>query len=341
MRFDREQIQRMKDRLPLPQLMAMLGAGAHVHRSAWCPFHENTKDRAFSVHLGEQGWMWKCFSQCGYGDEIDFISLWERCSRAEALKRYSHHSGVSGAIYHAPVQASKSLFAATSNRDLKLPGDLHKGDRGELQTVATLREVSFDAVATMQQYDILRFGTVFRCPSWIVTDASGRIAEARRMDGRKFPAFKGGGERKVHTIGGSEKVPVGMVLPNKIHEYFTNILLLEGTGDLLAGYHFVLEEGQLGALWLPVAMPGSSMLISSNALPFFRDKRIRIIPHADEAGQRGAQKWAEQLGLIGCDVTGFNLARIRKPDGSTVKDLNDCTSDIHADDAAKLKHLLK
>jgi hypothetical protein len=76
------------------------------------------------------------------------------------------------------------------------------------------------------------------------------------------------------------------------------------------------------------------------ALPLMAGKSIRIIPHVDDSGGRGAKRWAQQLMDVGCDVTGFNLECLRKSDGSKVKDLNDC-ADIHSDDAGELEGLLK
>jgi hypothetical protein len=333
-RFD---IAEMKRRGPLPVLMEWLGAGQHAKKSAWCPFHENTKDRAFSIYETDKGWKWKCHSQCGSGDELDFIEKYEQRNRHEALERYSGLTGVHGASYCAPAKAQEP------RAELILPSDFHKGSRDELQTVATLRKVGFWGVATMQQNEVLGFGTVCGSPCWIVTDHSRRCAEARRMDGKLFPAFPGGSERKAHTLKGSSKSwPVGLALPNNLTEHFDKVLLVEGSGDFVAAYHFAHEGGEEGQGWLPVAMLGASTRISSDAHPLFRGKRVKIIPHVEEneAGQKGAEDWSDDLERIGCEVSAFNLEGLRKSDGSPVKDLNDCT-EIHPGDAAELEGLLK
>ena len=75
----------MKARLPLPALLELLGLGAHSQQSAFCPFHENTNTKAFSVYKADRGWRWHCYSQCGDGDEIDFIVSLEKCSRSDAI----------------------------------------------------------------------------------------------------------------------------------------------------------------------------------------------------------------------------------------------------------------
>jgi hypothetical protein len=87
-------------------------------------------------------------------------------------------------------------------------------------------------------------------------------------------------------------------------------------------------------------MLGATARIHLDAFPLFRGKRVKVIPHIDEAGGSGAQNWAKDLNQFGCEVSGFNLAGLRTGCGSEVKDLNDCTN-IHPDDQAELEGLLK
>lgn len=331
----------MKERLPLPALLELLGLGALAKESPFCPFHENTDTPAFSVFQTVKGWRWKCHSQCGSGDEINFIEHLEMCSRYEAMAKYDQLSGTYRASRCVLTESRKTSRAITPCANLICPADLHKGSRAELDAVAQLRKVDFWAVATMQQNGVLLFGTVCGFPCWMITDPTRKIAEARRLDGQMFPAFTGGGERKAHTLKGSSKSwPVGLILPRHLHDAFQNILLVEGSGDLVAAYHFCIEKGIDGQHWQPVAMLGAAARIHPEAFPFFRGKRVKVVPHIDEAGGSGAQKWAIGLKQIGCDVSGFNLAGLRTRGGSNVKDLNDCT-DIHAEDAAELEGLLK
>lgn len=331
----------MKARLPLPALLELLGLGAHSQQSAFCPFHENINTKAFSVYKADRGWRWHCYSQCGDGDEIDFIVRLEKCSRSEALVRYRHLSGVSRLSHYALTESRKTPGFVTSCTKLTLPEDLHKGCREELDTVARLRKVDFWAVATMQQNEVLLFGTVCGFTCWIITDPTRKVAEARRMDGLLFPAFNGGGERKAHTLRGSSKSwPVGLILPRNLHHSVRNVLLVEGSGDFVAAHHFCLEGCARIPNWLPMAMLGSTARLSKDAYEFVRGKRVKIIPHIDEAGGSGAQNWAKDLKQIGCQVSGFNLGGLRTRGGSSVKDLNDCT-DIHPDHALELEGMLE
>ena len=72
------------------------------------------------------------------------------------------------------------------------------------------------------------------------------------MDGAFFPAVGPLPERKAHTLRGSKKNwPVGISLPADLTKHFRKVLLLEGSGDLVAGYHFALAGP---ADWLPIAI---------------------------------------------------------------------------------------
>ncbi len=335
-------IQGLKRALPLPTLIEQLGISERVRRTMFCPFHDNKLTEAFSVYRGTKGgWKWKCHAGCGGGDEIDFIERLHRASRKEAIERYRQLLG-SQASYPNPKTAITPK--TQPSRDLpciKLPDDVHEGSHKELEAVAKIRRVGIEGVAMMQKHGILLFGTVCRQRCWLITDASRQCVEARRLDGLNFPAFPGGSERKAHTLRGSSKGwPVGVMLRNHLHEEFSRILLHEGSGDIVAGYHLIHAAGKQGATWLPVTMLGASTHIHPRALRYLTGKSIRIVPHVDESGGNGAKRWAKQLSAIGCDVSGFSLNGLRRSDGSKVKDLNDCT-DIHFEDAAELEGLLK
>lgn len=66
-------IREAKRKLPLPDLMAMLGYGQAAQRQCQCPFHDD-ENPSFSVFQKEDRWGWKCHAGCGEGDEIDFVA---------------------------------------------------------------------------------------------------------------------------------------------------------------------------------------------------------------------------------------------------------------------------
>ncbi len=66
--------------------------------------------------------------------------------------------------------------------------------------------------------------------------------------------------------------------------------------------------------------------IHPEAVPLIRERRVRIVPHADVAGAKAGLHWAGLLKGIGCKVDGIDLRNLIKADGSPVRDLNDCTA---------------
>jgi len=91
----RQKIGQAKQRLPMPDLLSRLGLSEHAKKTARCPFpgHED-KHPSFSVFKGEDGfWHWKCFSKCGDGDEITFLSKLKGLLRTQAMSLYLEMAG--------------------------------------------------------------------------------------------------------------------------------------------------------------------------------------------------------------------------------------------------------
>jgi CHC2 zinc finger len=91
----KEKIAEAKRRLPLRELMTKLGLGEHAKKSARCPFpgHED-KHPSFSVFRGDDGfWHFTCFSKCGDGDEIMFLSKLKGLSLPAAMTLYLDMAG--------------------------------------------------------------------------------------------------------------------------------------------------------------------------------------------------------------------------------------------------------
>jgi hypothetical protein len=163
-------------------------------------------------------------------------------------------------------------------------------------------------------------GLLFCCDSdegraWVVTDATRRNAQVRRMDG--VPWVRIGA--KAWTLPGSEAGwPVGLreALP------FPAIALVEGGPDMLAAVHLAWCAGCEDEV-APVAMLGGANRIPDDALALFAGKRVRIFGHADEPGQAAAARWASQLAEVGCDVDGYSLGGLLQSSGAAVDDVCD------------------
>ena len=70
-------------------------------------------------------------------------------------------------------------------------------------------------------------------------------------------------------------------------------------------------------------MLGASQNIHPGALPLFRDKRVRLLPHDDAAGKQAVTRWSGQLRGVAAEVDVFNFGGLVQINGRPVKDVND------------------
>jgi len=67
-------LEKLKQTLPLPQLLKALGYGDGNQKKLCCPLHDDHSP-SFSIFRKKNGgWGWKCHAGCGSGDEIDFLA---------------------------------------------------------------------------------------------------------------------------------------------------------------------------------------------------------------------------------------------------------------------------
>ena len=84
-----------KRRLPLVQLMALLGHADRAKKSARCPFHDDSA-ASFSVFTGKDGVeRFKCFAGCGEGDAIDYLGKARGVANGDACREFMRLAGVS------------------------------------------------------------------------------------------------------------------------------------------------------------------------------------------------------------------------------------------------------
>jgi hypothetical protein len=192
-------------------------------------------------------------------------------------------------------------------------------------------DFSVEGLRLAQDRGILRFGKVCGFRSWIVTDTSGRLAQARRVDGELYPAFRDVGERKSHTLAGSKQNwPLGITEAGR----FQNVLFVEGAPDLLAIHCFIAwARGQNDTC--AVAVLGAGNRMPEQILTVLEEKLVRIFLHQDEAGKRALWRWTGQLIGAGAKVDAYDFKGLRKADGSPVEDLNDLLRAPQESDACK------
>jgi hypothetical protein len=110
-----------KRRLPLPELMQLLGFGGHVKKSARCPFHDDQR-HSFSIFRDQrERWRWKCHAGCGWGDEITFLELHLSIPEAAAIRHYLDMAGVNGYGRHRVHKDKGTQSSEYANRFATYP----------------------------------------------------------------------------------------------------------------------------------------------------------------------------------------------------------------------------
>ena len=328
----RHDLEALKGRILIPEVWQRLGLAGTSATTCRCPWRDD-RNPSFSTH--DAGRRWKDFSTDESGDVIDFIARACGVDNAEAVRRFLAMAGASQL-----VSTNTQPRAVAPESTLALP-PLHRGSEEELRAVAVSRSLDAEAAALASGLGTLRFGGVCGFSCWVLTDDAGKIAEARRMDGKPFPAIGQLPQRKAHTLKGSKKSwPVGVAVLRELPECRT-LLLVEGGPDYLAALHFANRQERWNVLPIAMLGRGTGMNIDTEALRLMAGRRVRIYPHADAdgGGMSSAEKWAAQLHRVRCEVDWFDFANINRRDSRPVNDLNDAT-DITAEHERELSELI-
>jgi hypothetical protein len=306
------EIDTLKSRLPLPDLMKKLGLGEYAKPSCKSPFRQD-QNPSWGIFERDGRWYWKDLGTNESGDEINFLArylgLKEDFDFAVLVHIYKHFAD--GLV---PKERTVSTTTRKPNRE-----GFGKGAAEQLARLSGLRGIRVDALELAQERGFLVFGLWRGYEVFGLTDASGRILEVRRLDGQLFPAGDALAERKSHALRHSQKSwPVG-ILQGKDRPM---IMLVEGLPDFLAAHQIILDEGAVDRV-APVAMLSANVQIHKDALEHFRGKHVRMFPHADDAGQNGAAQWKQQLTEVGASKVDFIDFSLVKVEGKAIKDLND------------------
>src|SRR5260370_37978955 len=180
------EIRQAKQRLPLPALMYRLALGAPAKKSARCPFHDDNRN-SFSVYKNGNGeFRWKCFTECGHGDEIMFLERQRGIWRGEAIDIFLEMAGVNGAT---PVR-SQPLARRTGEQQ---PFDWQKCvdalTTAHIEHLAKLRGYSREICVWLKENALI--GLYDGCVAFPIHDRAGNVVAVhyRLKDGswRYYP----------------------------------------------------------------------------------------------------------------------------------------------------------
>jgi hypothetical protein len=279
-----------KRRLGLPMLMHRLGLGAHAKKSARCPFHDDNRN-SFSVYKNGNGeFRWKCFTECGHGDEITFLERQRGISRGEAIKVFLEMAGVNGAT----SVRSQHLAKRTSEQQ---PFDWTKCvdalTTAHIEHLARLRGYSREICLWLKENALI--GLHEGCVAFPVHDLAANVVAAHYRQ----------------TDGSWRYYPQGVK---------TRPLVI---GELIAGDRVCVFESQWdGLAFMDVSGERSGIIITRGAsngalvadlIP--QSSTVYVWTQNDAAGE----KWQKDI----CGNTKAKVKRARIPE--QFKDLNDWT----------------
>ncbi|MCC6356956.1 MAG: hypothetical protein IT577_23970 [Verrucomicrobiae bacterium] len=274
--------------------------------------HSHARDVSFALIGG--GW-----------DEASVFALLRPLYDSRSFRDGELRSIIRGAVRRRPSLAKASAPQQKPPAPRQAP-ELRRPADADLRRISGVRGIGIEGVRLCAERGLLWCADVCGHASWAVADASRRGMQARRLDGRPYPATGSLPERKTHNVAGTTtRHPIG--LPESRDK--CSILLVEGSADLVAGHHFIwCEERERDAA--VVSMLGSGLSIPVPDLLTIAGKRVRIVPHLDTSGNEACLRWFVQLTQVGCEVDVFSLVGLVKMDDAPVLDLNDLLA-IHPD----------
>ena len=305
-----------KDLVTIPDLWLARGwDGVPPREGKACRFPDGT-DKHPSSSLLKSGMLLHDHRDGKTYNSISLLMAVEGLDRGAACRALIEVAGTDGSLVtYRPIPRKQE--PDQERRKPSLPTfAIPRGE--EIHHLSTQRHLSPDALKVAVGRGYLRSWDSEDGRAWVLTDSSGWIALARRMDGNGWVHHNGS---KAKMLKGSMAAwPIGVTesLP------FPGVAICEGGPDMLACIHFLIASGQ-EKLVAPVCMGSSGVRIPEEALMFFRGKRVRIFIDNDPKGLEASTRWAAQLVGVGCTVDGFDFSGLIKRSEEPVKDLNDCS----------------
>lgn len=284
-----------RHQLTITDAWVALGLPGTPKPSCRSPFRD---ERSPSFSIFDDGKGWKDHGSGEGGDVVEFIRHAIDGDHKEVRNWLAARLTPGAATSTAPKPS------ATIKR-INWPSKLTEGDRATLKAFAASRGLTFPAVQVMTKAGILRFTIIHGNECFVITDASGRCAEIRRIDGKLF------GDKKQFPLAGVNKQWLPGLDLLRTAPKFTAVIITEGATDLLSACDLYsrYQPQYLGKnSWQPAALLGAECkTLHPEAAQLIRGRHVRLVPDADPAGDKMADHWSSLLRKIGCSVDVVNL----------------------------------
>jgi hypothetical protein len=267
------------------------------------PFREE-RQASFSIHSDSRAW--KDHSTGEGGDVIEFVRhALGGCDHKAVRDWFGERLGIDH-LDGVPAP-SKPTKKPESKKVILWPAGICDGNTGAGYAFATSRGMAQSTAWVLVKSCIVGTCVVDGHDCYIVTDGSYRAAEIRRVDGKPF------GKSKAFPLRGVDKswLPGVELLRQAPQE--TGVLITEGATDLLAAVdlyaRYRRNHGGTQS-WQPVTLLGASCrTLHPEAIELIRGRHVRVVPDADDAGDRMRDHWTDLLRRLGCTVDAVTLPR--------------------------------
>lgn len=272
-----------------------------------CPIHSEQNGASFSVNDKKQ--LWRCHGKCQAGGSVlDLVMAMDGAENALAAAEILEGRALTDEEKTRPKPQRLTKLQFTDDRAearaaMPLPRmfraeQLKEQPQHYFETIAKARGLHWTSIKMAHDAGCVRFcqaqwredGERFNC--YAILDAENPVnVQFRRMDldaNGKAKCFWG--DTKVMGWKGNQgNWPVGIDVA--IAHPKATILLVEGTGDFLAGW----DIRALGHDVIPVGMFGASNAINLHTLPFFERREVIIVQQHDAACEIATERWTQQL----------------------------------------------
>ena len=291
------QIERIKRNLSITDAWSFLELQGKPSRECRSPFRDD-KRASFTIYR-ESGW--ERWFDHGEGCGGDVVDLWQRARGLSSVK-----DAIRDIVERIPaLNVSEPILERFSRPEpdpappkapssVRWPPDLRPPTNDECVALGKLRGLEPGTFWLAGRLGTLKVATVYHAPAWILTDASGTGAQARRFDGAMYTV--NGKKVKGFALPGSRKYwPVGLLTDNELVNAGRRLVLVEGEGDYFAALQLCAQADGVR----PMAMLGASPRIGAETRGAIWGARVLIIPHNDPPGAKSEENWTSDLRELG------------------------------------------
>ena len=290
----------------IPELWVMLGLPGEPKSSGTMrsPFRE---DNSPSFVIFAESMAWKDHGSGEGGDGVEFVRVTLRTDHAGVRDWYLERSGIDYFDHGDGKASSRPAKTPEAPKRIEWPAELVAGTGETWKAFSVKLGIPFPAIHSAVKGGILRFCKVDGIRCYVVTDAADRAAEIRRIDGGLFRG------KKAYPLKGVDKSWLPGIELVKVTPKSTGIFLTEGPRDYLAAIGLYSRyKRELGGKnsWLPAAVLGASCTkLHPELVPWFRGRRVRMVPDGDDAGDKMGETWKALLLDLGCTVDLVKMPR--------------------------------